>query len=183
VTLARSYNTVAETAALLAEELPSTDERVVAFNAASPADQAVFARQATRDIDAVLWRGRTADEGDDGEDGQALMWPREDGHGCDILPGGELELPAGIDEWSRAGIPGAIRRAAAIQAARNAARARGFDRARAAADLAHVGVTSRSGAGAGTSVDVARATSPWANLDPDAARLCADLRARKAEGI
>lgn len=183
--LARSYLTAEETLSLLAEELPSTDERVTCFVAASPADRAVFARAATRDLDAVLWRGRVEDDASDtdGDESEDLAWPRVDEFGRDILPGGELALPAGITEWSRAGVPGAVRRAAAIQAGRNAVRAAGFDRARVAADMAHVGVTGRSGGGASTTVDVGRATSAWANLDPDAARLCADLRGRKAEGI
>lgn len=103
--------------------------------------------------------------------------------GVTILPGGELDLPEGVSAWSRASIPGAVRRGAALQAARNAVRARGFDEARQAADLAHVGVASRSGAGRGTSVDVGRATRPWANLDPDAARLLDDLRAKTGEAI
>jgi hypothetical protein len=106
-----------------------------------------------------------------------------DDQGVTLLPGGELDLPTGIDAWSRESIPGVVRRAAAIQAARNAPRALGFDRARQAADLAHVGVTGRSGGGTGTTVDAARATSPWANLDPDAARLLDGLRARTAEGV
>lgn len=177
MTLSRSYLTVAETSAILAEELPSTDERRTAFDAAGSADKAVCCRQATRDIDACAYRGRVADAD------QEQLFPRIDHLGFDILPGGELDLPTGIAAWSRAGLPGAVRRAAAIQAARNAARALGFDRARAAADLAHAGVTSRSAAGAGTSVDAARATSAWANLDPDAARLLADLRARGAEAV
>lgn len=175
--LARSYLTVAETAALMAEELASTDERRTVFDTLSAADQAVMCVQATRDLDACLWRGVV--ESSD----QELLFPRVGVCGVEVLPGGELDLPTGIDEWSRAGIPGAIRRAAAIQAGRNAARARGFDQARQSADLAHVGVTGRSGGGAGVSVDAARARRPVANLDPDAARLTADLLASGGEGI
>lgn len=177
MTLARSYLTADETTALLAEELPSTDERVTAWTALGAADKAVACRQATRDLDQVLWRGSVSDAD------QELMYPRVGVCGVEVLPGGELTLPTGIDGWSRASIPGAIRRAAAIQAGRNAARARGFDQARQQADLAHVGVTGRSGGGAGVSVDAGRARRPIANLDPDAARIAGDLMASGAEGI
>lgn len=171
-----SYLTVAETTALLAEELATTDERRTAWDSLSGADKAVAARQATRDIDAVAWRGRV-DSAD-----QELAWPRRE-FGSLILPGGEMAAPGGASAWSVPSVPGAIRRAAAVQAARNAARARGFDRARQAADLAHVGVSGRSGGGSGASVDLGRANLAAANLDPDAARIASDLMLGSAEVV
>lgn len=181
MTLARSYLTVDETTALLAEELPSTDERRTVFDSLGAADKAVVCRQATRDLDQVPWRGATLDSISGGD--QELMFPRVGVCGVEVLPGGELTLPSGISSWSRASIPAAIRRAAAIQAGRNAVRARGFDQARQGADLAHVGVSGRSGGGAGVTVDAGRARLAVANLDPDAARIAGDLMASGAEGI
>lgn len=81
MSLARSYNTVAETSALLAMELPSTDERRTAWDSLSSADKAVVCRQGTRDIDACAWRGSVVDSdttADGIQAGQELMWPRMD---------------------------------------------------------------------------------------------------------
>lgn len=181
------YLTVAETTAIIELHLPSTDERRTAWEALVEADQTICCRQAASDIDACLWKGRA--------DSQEAMWPRIWDHGSAsratddvittdgtvILPGGEMDLPDGIDAWSVASIPAGIRVCAAIQAAARAVRALGYDKTRQHLDAAHGGVTAKSGAFGSVSFG-ARATSAWANLDRDAMAAAMEF-ARASAGL
>lgn len=184
------YLTVAETTAIIELHLPSTDERRTAWEGLSDADKTVCARQASADIDACLWKGRVSEP-----DSQTAMWPRiwdHRGHveqrstideidGTVILPGGEMDLPDGIDAWSVASIPAGIRVCAALQAAARAVRALGYDKTRQHLDAAHGGVTAKSGAFGSVSFG-ARATSAWANLDRDAMAAAMEF-ARASAGL
>jgi len=165
--------TVAEADALIQAELGSTDPKRGAWDAASAADQGVALRRAAAKIDACRWKGRAEDPE------QEHAFPRVQHDGAALVLEPELE-PDGGGDWTYAGFPGSIRRATAIQAAAEARDALGLQRTGQAREQAQRGVTSRSQPAGGESVQLARATSAWAAIHPDAQTIAARYRAAGA---
>lgn len=164
--LAGSLLSVAEIDALIARSLASTDERRAAWSSLSSADKAVVARRATERLKALAWLGRRVD------DEQALPFPRvyelhtrpqdDEAHMPD-----DVATTLGTTAWT-VEMPWDVRQGCAIQAAAEAAAARGFHEGRAHTQSAHAGVTGHGGAGMSVSINTAVATHPWAPIDPDA---------------
>lgn len=157
---------VEEATALVESQLVSTDPRRTAWEAASEADQAIFCRRATADLAACNWEGRPTTTG------QGLPFPRVLANGL-AVGGSEGTSPAvppgaAFSVWSVPGCPGEVYAATALQAAALALRALGHDDAAGIAADAQRGVAGRSSPGGSSSIDLARASSPRARLDPDA---------------
>ncbi len=165
-----SYATAAEVLATIADTLPSSDERRTVLEAAPSADQTIFARQATEDLERVRWEGYAAD-------GQTLAWPRYDHRTHERLGSGDAEP----ESPSVAGLPRRLREAHAIQTATRAWEAAGLGNAERLRELAHRGVTSHGSQGRSESIDTRRASSAEARLAPDAWRLVERYAARGAQ--
>ncbi len=159
-----SYQNLAELDAIIAFALPATDERRTAWESLSDENKSACARLATSDLDALKYIGFSVSVS------QEFLWPRQYAYGSCIADDASWSLSTVLEDWSVSDLPKGLRLAHALQSARNAARSLGFDRARCDADDAHAGVTSRSGANESVSRDLARATHPIANVDPDARR-------------
>jgi len=162
-----SYATAAEVLVTVADILPSSDERRTVLEAASTADQTVFARQATEDLERVRWEGYAAD-------GQTLAWPRYDHRTHQRIGYGDAEP----ESPCVAGLPRPLREAHAIQTATRACEAAGLGNADRLRELAHRGVTSHGSQGRSESIDGRRANSAEARLAPDAWRLVERYAAR-----
>lgn len=170
--LQRSYLTVEESDAVIASLLASTDRRRTAWEALSDADCQVLLRKASADLDACNWRGRPYDSEQD------LAWPRtENGLTVGGKAGTSPPVPdgAGFAVWSVASVPWEILAACALQAAAGAVKALGLSDADDIDGDAQRGVSARSSPGGEVSIDLARAGSARARLDPDAYAACESL--------
>ncbi len=167
-----AYITRDEADTLLAAMLVSGDARRVAFDALSDPDKDVLLTQASDQHDAVPWDGRVEDEDQD------RLFPR-----VDHLTGVRIDPdPAETGAEPHLGVPHRLRRSVAVQAAHNAALARGLGAARELEESASRGVTSVSMSGRGFALDLRRANTAWAALCVDSQKLMARYRATSAEG-
>ncbi|MFM9958459.1 MAG: hypothetical protein ACKVZJ_10305 [Phycisphaerales bacterium] len=183
-----NYLSVDQVNARLLTLLFSSNPMLLAWTAASGGDKLVACNRAMDDVDAVLWTGRVAVLE------QMEMWPRvrqaavgsgEQGQwgavGSALVSESTRYVhPDAIDSDAQvARIPREIKGAFAIQAAHHCLLNSGLGAMAATehvAAAAQRGVTSMSVGGQSESVDLKRATSPWAALHPEAARLVAHLR-------
>lgn len=155
-----SYQTASEVSALLASVLGESDQRVLAWNAASAADRDAAALRASEIMDALNYRGRPIDPE------QPRAWPRTMSAAGDPI-GPLLDTD---DTYQHKKIPRAVRLAHAIQSAHEAWSSRGLDPIRQHREAAHRGVTSHYAMGRGGGADLAQANRA-------AAALCADAHA------
>lgn len=157
------YLSVAETDAIIAAWLPSTDQLRMVWDATTDTDKPSLINQATTDFDQVrLWRGQVAVPDQPG------AWPRISRTGVAILPGGEPEIPASLGQtaWTFAGLPRDIRIGVAIQAAARAAQAAGVDSTLTIVEQGHAGIASKSAGGQSVSINTTTARSPSSILHP-----------------
>lgn len=158
-----SYLTAAEATALIGSLLLSTEAPRVAFAALGDADKLVLLARATAQIDQCRWVGEVED------DDQPLMWPRVDRDG-DQVPTTERSSgytyidPELNTAFTHAYAPRAVYEACVLQAAFLAMSIRGLDTSAHVAEAARRGVVSQSVGGQSESIDIRRATEPWAQL-------------------
>jgi hypothetical protein len=180
-----TYHTTEEISAILAAVVSHGDAVYRAWEAVTEEDRLGLVIAAAADLDACAWKGERASVS------QVAAWPRVWARGCytdrDGQPSGistEAELPADVDAWSVAGLPGRFRAAHAIQAAHHAAVLLGADGGvTARLDEAARGIVATSGGGQSVSVDAARADRPRMKLHPRARQLVAPWLARSAEVV
>lgn len=157
---------------LIAQHLPTMDQRRICFSAASEADQTIFIARATADFAAVrTWNGEVDQADQPNAFPRIMAQPR-----CGPVRG-QIDF-AYIDPWidAPAGLlipntPENVARAIAIQAAMHAERAAGLDPSRHVHEAARRGLVSHSGGGVSESIDRRAALDPWNRLCQEAADL------------
>lgn len=165
-----SYQTDVEVLAILERRLASSDVRRTAYESLSTADRQVCCRQATDDLDAQLWIGRSSDDAMH----EGRQWPRVNDSrtryiGRDVSP-----MASGVSAWSYGDglMPREIRVAHAVQAAARASRSLALTDQTESRDLAQAGIAAAStsqGGSVSRTVDLHAAADPWSVIDVEAA--------------
>lgn len=179
MTTAPRYLTAVECLAIIQSRLLASDRRRIEFEALSTGDQEICIADATADIDACLW------DGADAVNGQQTRFPRV----LTTLTGGLTPSASSIDESQYLdpdpspppdpavpGIPAGVRLGCAIQAAYRAFLAAGLSQSAHVEEAANKGITSHSSGGASQTTDLSRANKPWSRLCVDAQRHLAKYR-------